>query len=245
MARKYVDYIIPDKNNDLRVILDTVSLLGYSQIWIGSKQHSLLPKLKKIQEDSSLEIFSRLDIDTEHLTKEKVIEILRKQRRNYPIVAIKCYDPETTGWAAQDNRIDVLTFPVTNIGKLFTRSVAKLMVKFSKHLEISLAPLYMTAERTQIPLIRHIQQVIKLAKQKKVPIIVNSGSTNIEQLRPPWELASLAQILSEENTIPLDSLSRIPNQLVTQNQIKISSNYLAPGVYRVTDNELIMQEEEE
>ena len=103
----------------------------------------------------------------------------------------------------------------------------------------------MTAERTQIPFIRHIQQVTKLAKKKKVPILVNSGSMNIAQLKPPWELASLAQILLEENTIPLDSLSRIPNQLATQNKLKISSDYLAPGVYRVTDEELIIQEEEE
>jgi RNase P/RNase MRP subunit p30 len=201
--------------------------------------------LKGIQEEFQLEIILRLEIDAEKLTKNQIMNILRKHRRKYPIIAIKCNNPEITSWAAQDNRVDIISFATNNISKLFTRSVAKLMVKFSKHLEISLAPLYMTTERTQIPIIRSFKQTLKLSFQKKVPIIVNSGSTSLEQLRPPWELASLAQILSEEKMIPLDSISKIPAQLITQNQKKISKNYLSPGVYRVSNNDLMLQEEEE
>ncbi|MCK4849069.1 MAG: hypothetical protein KAT16_08600, partial [Candidatus Heimdallarchaeota archaeon] len=175
----------------------------------------------------------------------KIIPILRKQRRETALIAIKCYDPELTGWAAQDNRIDILSFPINQIGKLFTNSVAKLMIKFEKHLELSLANLYLSPERLQIQIIRQIKQAMDIAKKKNVPIIVNSGSASVNQLRSPWELISLFQTLTSSEDYQIDSLSKIPFKLVSKNNVKISSDYIAPGIFKVTENSKQIFEEEE
>ena len=245
MPRRFVDYITSEKVSDLRAMIETDLLFGYSQVWIGSHQLPHNVDISKLMEEYPIEIITRLDIDGKEQTKNKIIPILRKQRRNTPIIAIKCYDPELTGWAAQDNRIDILSFPINQIGKLFTNSVAKLMIKFEKHLELSLANLYLSPERLQIQIIRQIKQTMNIAKKKKVSTIVNSGSTSVNQLRSPWELISLFQTLTSSEDYQIDSLSKIPFKLVSKNNVKISSDYIAPGIFKVTENSKQIFEEEE
>jgi RNase P/RNase MRP subunit p30 len=245
LPRRFVDYIVPENFSDLRSMLEIDLLLGYSQVWIGYDQLPHNADISKLIEEYPIEIITRLDIDGEAKTKNQIITILRKQRRNTTLIAIKCYDPELTGWAAQDNRVDILKFPINQIGKLFTNSVAKLMIKFDKHLELSLANVYLSPEKFQIQIVRQIKQAMAIASRKKVSIIINSGSARINHLRSPWELISLIETISSSKVSQIDSLSKIPDKLVSKNKVKISSDYIAPGVFRVTESSKMILEEEE
>ena len=86
---------------------------------------------------------------------------------------------------------------------------------------------------------------MNIAKKKKVSLIVNSGSTSVNQLRSPWELISLTQTLTLSENNQIDSLSKIPFKLVSKNKVKVSSDYIAPGVFKVTENSKQILEEEE
>ena len=119
------------------------------------------------------------------------------------------------------------------------------MLKFDKHLEISLANLYWSPEKLQIQAARQIKQAMIMAKKKKVPTIINSGSTSVQQIRSPWELISLAQTLISSKESQIDCLSKIPYKLVSKNKVKISSDYIAPGVFKITANSKQILEEEE
>ncbi len=244
MQRKFVDYITSVTPSNLRAILEVSHLLGYSQIWLGRQWNTKTEDFSKFSDNHSLELVNRLDIDASKVPKEKIVQILRRERRNFPIISVKCSDSEIVGWAAQDNRIDILVFPPHQISKLFTRSIAKLMIKFAKHLEISLSELYLSPERTQIPVFRQIRQALEIAQIKSVPIIVNSGASNQSELRSPYDLASLAQVLFSKKEPPLNSLSTIPTHLLSRNQIKISKDYLAPGIYLAPERDINIQEEE-
>ncbi|MHA2216662.1 MAG: hypothetical protein ACXACY_12025, partial [Candidatus Hodarchaeales archaeon] len=94
MVRKFVDYIIPKRISDLRAMIEINLLFEYSQVWIGSYQLLNNAEISKLIEDYPIEIVKRLDIDGREQTKNQIIPILRKQRRNTPLIAIKCYDPE-------------------------------------------------------------------------------------------------------------------------------------------------------
>ncbi|PWI48452.1 hypothetical protein CEE45_06885 [Candidatus Heimdallarchaeota archaeon B3_Heim] len=242
VPRKFVDYITPDTNSNLHAILEVSNLLGFSQIWLGREWNTKPVDLNTLSSTHSLDLINRLDIDSSKIPKEKIVQILRRERRNFPIISVKCFDAEIAGWAAQDNRIDILSFPPHQIGKLFTRSIAKLMIKFVKYLEISLSELYLSPERVQIPTFRHIQQALEIAQLKSVPVIINSGASIQSSLRPPWELASLSQILLSTKETPLESISTIPTQLLSRNQVKISNDYIAPGIFK--EPEIYTQEEE-
>ncbi|MHA2238929.1 MAG: RNase P subunit p30 family protein [Candidatus Hodarchaeales archaeon] len=205
MPRKYVDYIIPEDSSSIAEMLEVGALLGFSQFWVDYKSVNQDNQLDHLS--NRIEIVSRLDIDQQDVTKNKIIPILRQQRRRIPIIAIKCYDSEISSWAAQDNRIDILNFPLQSIGRLFTRSVAKLMIKFKKNLEISLVDLYNIPERQQIPTLRHLQQALKIAVKKQVPIIFNSGSKTKFDLKAPLDLAALAEYLLFSQTNTIDTIA--------------------------------------
>ncbi|MHA2096172.1 MAG: RNase P subunit p30 family protein [Candidatus Hodarchaeales archaeon] len=244
MQRKFVDYITPVSSSDLRTILEMSKLLGYSRIWLGRQWNTEPIDGNNLSSNQSIELVNRLDIDSSKISKEKIVQILRRERRNFPIISVKCTDPEIVGWAAQDNRIDILVFPQQLIGKLFSRSIAKLMIKFVKYLEISLSDLYLSPERIQIPMFRQIRQAIEIAQIKSVPIIINSGAANQTQVRSPWDLISLSQVLFSKKEPPLEAISTTPNKLLSSNQVKISNDYLAPGFFRATENNNHVQEEE-
>lgn len=242
MAREFVDSLSFIPEQKLQQHLKVADLLGFSEVWVSNSINT--PKTRNSQSPSSslIRIYKRLDIGLKNEPKDVMLSILRKQRRNTPIIAITCFTPELTAWAAQDNRVDILKFPVFQTGKLMTRSIAKLMIKFHKHLEIPLSQLYSLPPYQQIPAFRQIRSALEIAVRKKVPIIISSGSNRADQMRTPRELASLGQILLSSSMIPLDALSSIPQRLINQNLLKITPDYISPGVERIP---FISQSDEE
>jgi ribonuclease P/MRP protein subunit RPP1 len=249
MSRKYVDYIIPEDPHSLVEMLEVGGLLGFSQYWIDKTR--INQEVQSSLVTNRIEIIPRLNIDQIDAKKEYFISILRKERRKFPIIAIKCYDSEIASWAAQDNRIDIINFPLSLIGRLFTRSVAKLMIKFSKYLEISLGELYTIPERQQIPILRHVQQALNIAVIKQVPIIFNSGSKTKFELKAPLDLIALAQFLLPSHINAIDTISSVPFRLAQENLIKTSTDYISPGIYtengfrKLIDIDKTLVEEEE
>ncbi|MHA2223615.1 MAG: RNase P subunit p30 family protein [Candidatus Hodarchaeales archaeon] len=233
MTREFIDSLSFIPESQLQQHLKVANLLGFSEVWISNSTNNVISKNSQSPYSPLIRMYKRLDIGLKNETKEQLLSILRKQRRNTPIIAITCLTPELTAWAAQDNRVDILKFPVFQTGKLMTRSIAKLMIKFHKHLEIPLSHLYSLPSYQQIPAFRQIRSALEIAVRKKVPIIFTSGSNSADQMRTPRELASLGQVLLSSSMIPLDTLSSIPHQLINQNLGKITSDYISPGVERI------------
>lgn len=246
MPRNFVDSLNSKDESQLSACLHTASWLGFREIWISNLTKEGRKMITQPPFTSLVQIYERLDIGNNNESKTQIVSCLRHQRRTVPIIAVTCQTPELTAWAAQDNRVDILKFPVFQIGKLMSRSIANLMIKFQKHLEIQLAEIYSLPERQQIPAFRQIRSALDIASQKKVPILFTSGSKNLSQIRSPRELASLGQMLLTSSAMPLDSLSLIPQRLIQKNLIKISPDYIAPGVFKITSSpELLMSENEE
>ncbi len=243
MSREFIDSIRPNSELQLSTYLQIANQLGFSEIWVSN------PKERRIYSQDPLSslvnVYPRLDIGLNHETKRDLITILKQQRRNYPIIAVTCFKPEIAAWAAQDNRVDMLNFPIFKTAQLMTRSVAKLMIKFDKHFEIALSDLYTLPTRQQISALRHIQSALEIASQKKVPIIFDSGSRTPNQMRSPRELAALGQLVSMTPTLSLDQLSILPKNLIKRNLLKISPSYIAPGVFKIPYELKIQVNEEE
>jgi len=244
VPREFVDSINPKLESQLLSCLHTARQLGFSEIWISNSTKPERAIVSNTSFSNLIRTYKRLDIGLNHESREEMISILRQQRRIFPIISITCINPEIAAWAAQDNRVDILKFPTFQIRQLMTRSVAKLMIKFQKLLEIPLSELYSLPERQQIPAFRQTQSALKIASHKKVPILLSSGSSRADQMRSPQELVSLGQILLAESVMSLDSLSLVPQRLIQQNLLKISPNYITPGVFKITDTPDTKEEEE-
>ncbi len=245
MPRNFVDSLIPIQESQLSTFLHTAIQLGFIEIWISNPTKEEKKLMTQSSFTSLIRMYERLDIGLNNESKVQMTSLLRQQRREIPIIAVTCLTPDLTAWAAQDNRVDILKFPVFQIGKLMSRSIAKLMIKFNKHLEIQLAELYSLPDRQQIPALRQIRSALEIATRKNVPILFSSGSKKPDQMRSPRELASLAQMLLMNSRKSLDSLSTIPQELIQRNLLKISPDYIAPGVFKISSPALLTVNMEE
>ncbi|MFW9855803.1 MAG: RNase P subunit p30 family protein [Candidatus Thorarchaeota archaeon] len=245
LPRKFIDSFSAEvPEHELEICLRVAKYLGFSQVWISNPTKATKDILKQSSTLKYPKVFQRIDIGLNDNDKAKIISTLRQKRRHFPIIAITCATPDITAWAAQDNRIDILKFRPFEIGKLLTRSVAKLMNNHNKCLEISLADLYTLPYRSHIAAIRNIRNAFTEIIRKHVSYIFSSGAANIEHLRTPRELASLGQILLNSTQLPLNALSVTPHSLLTQNLRKITPDYVIPGVFKVNPSNQPKFEEE-
>jgi len=219
-------------NHQLLTGLKVAKHLGFAEVWISNPSKANIKVLTQISTPEYPRVFQRIDIGLHEKNKANLISIIRQQRRQIPIIAMTCTTPDIAAWAAQDNRVDILKFRPFEIGKLLNRSVAKLMNKYQKHLEISLIDLYAFPYRTHIATIRNIRNALIMVLRKHISFIISSGSARLDQLRTPRELASLGQILLNNTPLPLDALSTTPRNLLTQNLQKIVPEYVIPGVFK-------------
>ncbi|NHJ00510.1 MAG: hypothetical protein EAX86_00130 [Candidatus Heimdallarchaeota archaeon] len=231
LPREYIDSFYLQSSTQLDQFIQFAQLFGYSELWISG-----FNKKPKEKGYPSLRVFLRLNLGENNETKEQLATILSKQRRNFSIISINCNTPDIAAWASQDNRVDLVTFPVLSFGKLMTRSVANLMLKFEKTLEISLASIYRLPERLYIPAFRQLAKALDITQKKHIPTVFNSGAKNIFEIRSPKELISLFQLVSNEIHPPLDGISDIPMELRKRNMVKISPDYVSPGIYRIYHN---------
>lgn len=244
MVRVFVDTLNPNQYTSETELLTCVKLVrafNFSVIWLSNLPTSLFDQIKKNYQTKNFLIYPRLDLDTRKENKEDIVHLLRQNRRKYPIIGIECTTPDIAAWAAQDNRIDILKFPVLQFNKLFSLSVGNLMQKFNKFLEVPLSTLYASSERIYIPIIRETRFALSRAVKKGIPIIFNSSGSKPTDQRNPLELAALGHILCLDSQKALDGISTIPNTLLEHNLKKIDSNYIMPGVFRFN----IDQNEEE
>ncbi|MFW9779145.1 MAG: RNase P subunit p30 family protein [Candidatus Heimdallarchaeota archaeon] len=228
----------------LEICLRVAKYLGFSQVWISNPTKATKKILGQSTNQEYPKIIYRIDFGENDNDKARVISVLRQQRRQFPIIAITCATPDVTAWAAQDNRIDILKFHPFEIGKLLTRSVAKLMNDHNKCLEVSLTDIYTLPYRSHIAAIRNIRNAFAMILQKHVSYIFSSGATSIEHIRTPRELASLGQILLKNAHLPLDALSVTPQSLLTQNLRKINPEYVIPGIFKINPSNHPKFEEE-
>lgn len=244
IPRNFVDSFFPHQSQ-LSTFLHIAIHFGFTEIWISNPTREEKKQMIQSSLSSPISMYERLDLGLNNESKTQMTSLLSHKRREVPIIAVTCLSPDLTAWAAQDNRVDILRFPIFQTGKLMTRSIAKLMVKFEKCLEIQLCELYSLPERQQIPALRQIRSAVEIAIRKKVPILISSGSTRPDQMRSPRELVSLSQMILGNFTLSLNSLSTVPQQLVKKNLTKISPDYIAPGVFKITSEALQSFDEEE
>jgi len=71
------------------------------------------------------------------------------------------------------------------------------------------------------------------ARRFDVPIVVSSGARTPLQMRDPRGLAAVLTLMSLDDEVGLDAISRNPERIVKANRGKLDPGFVAPGVRRV------------
>jgi len=232
---KFVDLHLYAPFRNLEKLKNMISKsfeLGYRQVGIPlppNVKSDEIDRLRKFCSDVGLDPASRVDLAPRN-TKE-LMTSLRHLRRNFEVVAVLCTSKPIARQAAKDHRVDVLSFPDAKPrNRFFNSAEAELAAESSSSLEIDMAPLLTLKGFPRIRLISCLRRETAIAKSYRVPVVISSGTTNDDLMRSPRDYAALATLFDMNQSSALSALSEVPLHIVKRNRLKLSPDFVAPGL---------------
>ncbi|MDH5267331.1 MAG: hypothetical protein OEW62_06585 [Candidatus Bathyarchaeota archaeon] len=233
--RKFVDpHFRPSiaNSNQVEKMINKSSELGYHLIGIPIQPNLVrgtIHELQRICSDAKIDIVTRLDLAPN--TPHELLLDLRRFRRRFEIVSVTCNSKSVARQAAKDRRVDLLSFPATNLRKrFFDYAEAELASKALSSLEIDMAPLLSLKGFSRIRLLSRLRKEVVIAKRFGVPVILSSGAKDPYLMRSPYDYAALATLFDMPQEPALCALSENPLAIIKRNREKLSSDYIAPGI---------------
>jgi len=219
--------------DETRLMIEKSAELGYRAIGVALPQRfprSEIEKISWICREVNLDFIKRIDLEPANTAE--LLRSLRLLRRRVEVISVRCNSKRVARQAAKDRRVDVLSFsPLDMRKRFFDSSEAELASKTSVSLEFDLAPLLYLQGYRRVRLLSKMRDEAFTAKKYGVPIILSSGANNVNLLRKPEDYASLSYLFGLDLSDARKSLSDSPREIIERNRRKLSSNYVAPGVY--------------
>ncbi|MEM3580748.1 MAG: RNase P subunit p30 family protein [Candidatus Bathyarchaeia archaeon] len=237
MRRIFADlHLQPDLSDteQTRQMIAKASELGYRLIAIPaplspSLAEKHVKQLRGLCQEKALDYASRLDLKPK--TPKELLQLLRRFRRKYEIIAVMCDSKAVARQAAKDHRVDLLNFPSTDPHRrFFDKAEAELASNSQASLEIDMKPLLVLKGPARIRLLSTLRREATIAKDFNVPIVVSSGATSELLIRKPLEMAALATLFDLDKPLALDAISKNPLAIVKRNREKLSPRFVAPGI---------------
>jgi RNase P/RNase MRP subunit p30 len=214
------------------------SELGYNLVGIPHSPQATreqISQLKHICSDAKVDFATRVNFSPN--TPNQLLQSLRRFRRKFEIVAVRCHTKDVARQAAKDRRVDLLQFSVTSLRKrFFDEAEAELASQALSSLEIELAPLLQLTSFSRVRLLSHLRKEVETAERLKVPITISSGATDELFMRGPRDYAALATLFDLPMSSALRALSETPWVTVERNRKKLNPDFVAPGIHVVRRN---------
>lgn len=237
---RFVDmHLRPDlkKPEQTSEMLRKSAQLGYNTVGIAFPAEATQKEMDEMRElcnKLGLDLVTRVDLSPP--TSRRLLGDLGRLRGRFEVIATCCYSKEVARQAAKDQRVDILNFPPTNTkARFFDRAEAELASKASATLEVDMAPLLYLSGFQRTRLLSSLRRETRTAKKAGVPIILSSGASGIYYLRRPIDYAFLAYVFDLDFSMAKRAVSENPQLIIEKNRQKLSSGYVAPGVYVVKE----------
>jgi len=227
---------VPLKNlHQAESMIRKASELGYNLVGIALSPHATreqISQLRHICSDAKVDFVTRVNFSPR--TPNELLYSLRRYRRKFEIVAVRCHTKDVARQAAKDRRVDLLQFSVTSLRKrFFDEAEAELASQALSSLEIELTPMLQLTSFSRVRLLSSLRREVATAERFKVPIMISSGATNELFMRGPRDYAALATLFDLPMSSALRALSDNPWVTVERNRKKLSADYVAPGIHVV------------
>jgi len=213
-------------------MLQTATDLGYQMVGIPVPLNvtcQQISKLKNLCNSVNVDFVSRVNLFPRN--SNSLLKDLRKYRRKFEIISVRCNTKDVARQAAKDRRVDLLQFSVTNMRqRFFDNQEAELAANAISSLEIELTPILQLMPWSRIYLLSRLRREITAAKRAKVPIILSSGATTKHLMRGPYDNAALSTLFDFSVESALKALSSNPLNVVERNRNKLSPTFVAPGI---------------
>jgi len=175
-----------------------------------------------------LVLYSRADL------RSKRIHSLRKElgllRRRAVIVAFPLAGVETSNWAAEDRRVDLLTLGEDNIGAILKDSTAHMAEHSGTALEIQFAAILRSTGLNRSRVLKGFREATRTALDADMKIVLSSGASHPINMRSPMAMAYIGFMLGMNRVDSREAVFNTPQRIVERNERKLSSEFVGPGV---------------
>ncbi|MEM3013080.1 MAG: RNase P subunit p30 family protein [Candidatus Bathyarchaeia archaeon] len=234
----YVDlHLCPQANNFSYVneMVEKAAAFGYKAVGITMSSNTTTEEIQKIKELCSkfeVDFVSRIDLAPK--SAGELLKNLRDLRRKVEIIAVECMSKQVARQAAKDRRVDLIKFPFVNPKKrFFDAAEAELASGSSASLEIDMASLLTLQGFRRVVLLSSLRREVQIANKAHVPVVLSSGADDPILLRTADDYCSLAYLFGMEHSEARQAFSKNPKAIIERNRMKLSSEFVAPGVYVV------------
>jgi len=218
-------------------IVNLSAELGYRMVGIPFSPNVSQEKIRQIENvcsNAKVEFVKRVDLMPR--TSNELLSSLRRLRRRFEIVSVACTSKNVARQAAKDRRVDLLSpclaFPCK---RFFDYAEAELASKKLVAFEIDMALILSSSGFPRIRLLSSLRKEVATARKFDIPITISSGASEENLLRSPHDYVALASLFDLPASYALQALSEYPLSIIERNKMKLSPNYVAPGV-RIVEN---------
>lgn len=220
MEREFYDLNVSFYNENL---LKRIKYLGLAGICIVASQtediDEYLEKIKRIKETTDIDIITGVLIEEK---ADKILGLAKSLRRKVELILVSGGDYETNRIACSSNYVDILCHPENGrkdigIDHICCREARE----HNTIIEINFRKLLMATGMEKIRELNKMKEIIRLCNKTNAKFIVNSGATNIFELRSGRDLSSLSFCSGASLQDALLANSDIPKQLVSINRKKL------------------------
>ncbi len=233
--KKFADLhlCVPFKDDEQQIrMIKKAAELGYDLVGVpipATASLGDLDVLRKVCSEAGLELVTRVDLAPK--TPNDLLGDLRRLRRRFEIVSVRCTSKPVARQAAKDRRVDLLSFSgASSRDRFLDRAEAELASRSLASFEIDIAPILSLEGFLRTRLIASLRKELIVAKRFQLPLVISSGATSESLIRSPHDYAALSFLFDLESSQALKALSETPLRIAERNLEKLSQGFVAPGL---------------
>lgn len=224
MEKIFIETCIKSSNNTILSFKNWLKILNFSHAVVESTDSTDETRIK----DSFF--FKRKTITS----STKNPKFMDKIRFNNDLLIFYCDNPNVTKWASQDQRVDGLQFPLSDINKLADDSTIYLLKQNDKFIDLNLREI--VSNRFPIHFLRNIKKVVHRASKKQIPILLSSYANSPVNLRSSLSTIGFTHFIGLENDYYINVSQFWLFKRLERNRKRLNDNFISPGVWKL-DNE--------
>jgi RNase P/RNase MRP subunit p30 len=178
--------------------------------------------------ENGMNLFTRTDLPENGLRAAK--KAAKEARSSSAVIAVPLRGVDIANWAAEDERVDLLTLDKPNNECVLRESTAKLAAVSGTALEVPIRPLLKSSGLARSRIIKVFRENVHTAVGTKMQVILSSGSKNMMSMRSPTAMRYVGLLLGLDWHYTKTAVHEGPQGIIDKNRKRLSPDFIAPGI---------------
>lgn len=177
--------------------------------------------------ENGFTILKRVDVSGKGLRsiKKQVTEV----RQDAMIVSVKLSSVDSSNWAAEDHRVDLLTLDPS--GEIhFRGTTARLAAASGTCLEVRFEPLLHLFGLNRSKVIKVYREAVQTAIGEGMQVILSSGASHALHMRSGRVMRHIGELLGMSTKYAENAVNRVPLDIMRNSEKRLSPDFVTEGI---------------